>query len=68
MVFSMPYMIEPSAMLQAVTTAAMRRFLYQLWLGAAPVAKLRKDGSTRAHAMSVTTCMLRALFKQQILR
>jgi TetR/AcrR family transcriptional repressor of nem operon len=34
--------------------------LYQMWLGAALVTKLRKDGSAMAQAMAVTQSVLRA--------
>jgi TetR/AcrR family transcriptional repressor of nem operon len=34
--------------------------LYQMWLGAALITKLRKDGSAMAQAMAFTQCVLRA--------
>ena len=44
----------------ALDARALAQTLYQLWLGAALVTKLRKDGSALAHAMSVTRNLLRS--------
>ncbi|SDH96183.1 transcriptional regulator, TetR family [Paraburkholderia phenazinium] len=44
----------------ALDARELAQTLYQLWLGAALVTKLRRDGSALAHAMSVTQTMLRS--------
>jgi TetR/AcrR family transcriptional repressor of nem operon len=44
----------------ALDARELAQTLYQLWLGAALVTKLRRDGGALAHAMSVTQNMLRS--------
>lgn len=43
----------------AIEARGTAHTLYQLWLGAALVTKLRRDGSALAHAMTVTQGILR---------